>query len=99
MSTTVPARWAAALLTSTSSRPLTASAASTMRCAESASETLPATVVTLPAGSEAATSSSFSARRPVITTRAPSAAKRRASASPMPLPPPVMSAVLPSSCI
>jgi hypothetical protein len=36
--------------------------------------------------------------RPVTVTRAPSAASARALARPMPLPPPVTSAVLPANC-
>jgi hypothetical protein len=47
--------------------------------------------------SSAAASSSRCRSRPVITTRAPSATSRRAVASPMPLVPPVTSAILPSS--
>ena len=99
MSTTVPARLAAALFTSTSSRPEMASASSTMRRVSSSLRTSPGMAWQLPSRRQDATSSSFSPRRPVMHTVAPSATKRRASAAPMPLPPPVMSAVLPSSCI
>ena len=42
---------------------------------------------------------SFPASRPVMTTRAPSLAKMRPMASPMPLPPPVTTAVLSFSFI
>src|SRR5580693_10440548 len=46
---------------------------------------------------KAAASFSSSSRRPVITTCAPSSAKRLAVANPIPLLPPVMTATLPSS--
>ena len=46
-------------------------------------------MVTLPAGSEAATFSSISLRRPVMSTLAPSATKRSTTPAPMPVPPPV----------
>src|SRR5277367_1748661 len=44
----------------------------------------------------ATASASASSRRPVMNTWAPSAAKRRAVASPMPLLPPVITATLPA---
>ena len=52
-----------------------------------------------PAFERAATSRSFSIRRPAIATRQPSAARARAIPSPMPVPPPVTSAVFPVSFI
>src|SRR4051794_9014326 len=54
------------------------------------------TVVTFLSMKAVASFSSFS-RRPVITTCAPSSTKRLAVASPIPLLPPVMTAILPSS--
>jgi len=44
----------------------------------------------------ATVASTLSARRPTTTTRAPSAAKRKALAWPMPVPAPVITARLPS---
>src|SRR5579859_605868 len=57
----------------------------------------PATVVTFLPIKAAASLSSFS-RRPVITTCAPSSTKRLAVAKPIPLLPPVITAIFPANC-
>jgi hypothetical protein len=46
-----------------------------------------------------ATSSSGSRRRPISATSPPSLAIRRATAAPMPVPPPVMTTVLPANLL
>src|SRR5881275_2457300 len=58
--------------------------------------TMPSATAAVPPSSVAA-ASSRAASMPTRCTRAPSATKRRAVASPIPLSPPVISAILPSS--
>ena len=65
------------------------------RCRSAATVTSPRTAVALGPNIVSAASSS-GARRPMTTTVAPSSINRRAVASPMPLLPPVMTAVLPA---
>src|ERR1700692_3076834 len=67
-----------------------------MRSRSAKPRTSPATVVTFLLMKAAASFSSFS-RRPVITTCAPSSTKRLAVAKPIPLLPPVITAIFPAN--
>src|SRR5262245_43066872 len=89
----------AAELISASTPPSSARVVSTRRCASASIPTSPATASALPPTFVIAstTSASGSGRRPKTTTRAPSAANSSAVARPMPVPPPVTMATLPSS--
>src|SRR5262245_31258912 len=89
----------AAELISASTPPSSARAVSTRRRASASVPTSPATASALPPAFLIAstTSANGSGRRPKTTTRAPSDAKSSAVARPMPLPPPVTMATLPSS--
>ncbi len=91
-----PAPGAPALLNRQSSRPNDPSAVSTS-AAMSASRVTSARWNTARGPRSRASASPFTTVRPASTTWAPSAAKRRAVASPMPLVAPVMIATLPSS--
>src|SRR5437667_10981553 len=96
VSCTEPTRPMPALLTRTSSRPKRSTLASTAACRLARS-------VTSVRRNKAASPSSWATLRPpsslrsAITTRAPCSAKARQVAAPMPLPPPVTNATLPSS--
>lgn len=86
----------AALLTRVSNRPWSRATASTSPVISSSSETSPTRAISVePAGASDTTLSSFVRVRPMITTVAPSAAKRWAVAAPMPDPPPVTMTTLP----
>ena len=83
-----------AFATSTSSPPNVATAAATASATWDGSVVSPATARPF---TSAATASMGSGRLPVTTTDAPSRANSRAVAAPIPVPPPLMSATLPSS--
>src|SRR5437588_586836 len=89
-----PKRSVPALLTTISSGPTASAAAATPARAEPASAT---SISTAAPSSSPATSRAPARSRSAIATRAPSAARRRAVAAPMPDAPPVTGAGLPSS--
>src|SRR3984893_2780512 len=92
-------RRTAAQLTRQSTPPYCARAVPTNRATSASLPTSPLTAAaTPPAFTMASTVSAIaSGRRPKTTTRAPSRPKSSAVARPMPVPPPAMSATLPSS--
>src|SRR5215218_8548948 len=100
-SVTRPERWAPALLTMTSMPPIVSAAECMSASTEAASVTSQPTKEALP---PAASMSAAVWRPPAslmspITTVAPSRAKRRAVARPMPVAAPVMTASLPDNCM
>src|SRR2546426_3643665 len=89
-----------ALLKRMSTLPSSACACSAARCTAAASATSTARRVAGPSAASSATAaSSFFRSRPHSSTRAPDCRKRFALASPMPLPPPVTTAVCPARSI
>jgi hypothetical protein len=84
------------LLTSMSSRPNSSSALDTVSSWCASSSACPATQTALPSPMDAAASASASSLRAVMTTLAPSATSRSATASPMPRLAPVTIATLSS---
>src|SRR5712692_8787063 len=92
-------RRTAAQFTRQSTPPYCARASPTNRATSASLPTSPFTAAAAPPALTMAStvSASGSGRRPKTTTRAPSLAKSSAVARPMPVPPPAMSATLPSS--
>lgn len=93
VSSALPTPWPPAFATSTSTRPNAARASSSARRTSCASAASPATAIAA-APSGFATASSGSRRRPSSTTLPPASTNLRATAAPMPVPPPVINATL-----